>query len=256
MKSTGISLGWNCSAAQDGLRMGLRGVKSDGYKTCPFDMMISNYFGMCECIKDDFKYFCDPKYLVLRDAPDMSMHFPNQKDGEKWIYNTYYNFTFNHESPYHGNLYLNEQWSSPHHFVNNNYENFIKRYEARIKAFRDYINSGEFINFVLWRYNAIPNELETIIKDKYPNLKFNINSIIDFGPHTLNALIKNNPEAAKLQEIDYLKYMNVTNSEYDRYYSENINKFDETNKDIKVTDNITLIEPKNNKFLNDPNYLR
>ena len=56
MKREGISLGWNCSAAQEGLYLGLRKGKSDGYNTCPFDMMISNYIGLCECIKDDFKY--------------------------------------------------------------------------------------------------------------------------------------------------------------------------------------------------------
>lgn len=71
MKREGISLGWNCSAAQDALTMGLRNTKNNGYNTCPFDMMITNYIGVCQCIEDDFKYFCDPNYLELRPAPDM-----------------------------------------------------------------------------------------------------------------------------------------------------------------------------------------
>jgi len=175
MKKEGISLGWNCSAAQDGLRMGLRNFKDNGYKTCPFDMMISNYIGMCKCIEDDFKYFCNPNYLELRDAPDMTKHFPNQKSGEKWIYNTYYNFVFNHESPFHGNLYLNERWNGPYHFVENNFENFIKRYETRIDAFREYLKNSDFIDFILWRYNAIPFELIEILKRKYPELNFKVN---------------------------------------------------------------------------------
>jgi len=256
MNTVGISLGWNCSAAQDGIRLGLRNVKSDGYKTCPFDMMISNYIGMCKCIEDDFKYFCDPDYLELRDAPDMMNHFPNQKGGEQWIYNTYYNFVFNHESPYHGNLYLNEKWNGPFHFVDDNFKNFIKRYGDRINAFREYLKNAEVINFILWRYNAVPYDLEKIIKERHPNLKFKINSIVDFGPHTLNSLINKNVSAAKLQEIDYLKYMGIIDSEYERYYSDHITKDNRTNADIEMTNHINLIEPKNNIFLNDPNNLR
>ena len=260
MKTTGISLGWNCSAAQDGLRLGLRDVKSNGYKTSAFDMMVSNYIGMCKCIEDDFKYFCDPEYLELRDAPDMTMHFPNQKGGEQWIYNTYYNFVFNHESPYHGNLYLNERWDGPFHFVDNNFKNFIERYDTRIDAFRKYIQSGDFINFVLWRYNAIPYELESIIKKKHPNLEFRINSIVDFGPHTMNSLSHKNVDGGKGQEIDYLKYMKVSSNEYpeeyNRFTNEFINKNNKTNEDVVINEHITLVEPKNNTNLNDPNYLR
>ena len=260
MSKVGISLGWNCSAAQDGLRLGIRENKSSGYKTCPFDMMVSNYVGMRKCIEDDFKYFCDPKYLELRDAPDMSKHFPNQKGGEKWIYNTYYNFVFNHESPFHGNLYLNERWSSPYHFVEDDFFNFIVRYKTRIENFRNYLKNTEFINFILWRYNSIPYELVETIKSKYPNLKFKINSIVDFGPHTLNALIHNNIDGGKAQEIDYLKYMGVDENEYPEEYNrfavEFINKNNQTNEDVMVGEHILLIEPKNSKYLNDSNYLR
>lgn len=260
MREEGISLGWNCSAAQDGLRLGLRNVKANGYKTCPFDMMVSNYIGVCKCIEDDFKYFCDPEHLALVDAPDMTSHFPNQKLGEKWIVNTYYNFVFNHESPYHGNLYLNEKWDGPNHFVDNNFANFIERYTTRINAFREYLASGAFINFVSWRYNSIPYELCEVIKNKYPELKFKINSIVDFGPHTLNALIHNNVDGGKAQEIAYLRYMNVDETEYpeeyNRFEKEFINKDNETNEDVVVNEHIVLVEPKNNKNLNDPNYLR
>ena len=59
--SEGISLGWNCHSAINGVALGFRNIKSNGYKTCPFDEMISNYKG----INDDFEYFCDIKYLEL-----------------------------------------------------------------------------------------------------------------------------------------------------------------------------------------------
>ena len=129
MKVEGISLGWNCSGAIDGVKLGLRKTKENGYNTCPFDMMISNYIGLIECLKDDFKYFCDPNYLELRKAPKMSLHIPNQNDEEMWVYNTRYNFAFNHEAPGHGNLFLSEKWiGGIDHFVENNFENFIIRY--------------------------------------------------------------------------------------------------------------------------------
>lgn len=210
MKREGISLGWNCSAAQDALTMGLRNTKNNGYNTCPFDMMITNYVGVCECIEDDFKYFCDPNYLELRPAPDMKNHIPNQKNGEMWVYNTYYNFVFNHESPYHGNLYLNEMWSSPNHFVENNFEKFIERYTNRINNFRNYLNTCDFIDFVLVRYNSIPVILSEILKRKYPDLKFKIHCVCDYTQNNIGHLYDTSKCGAINYEIHYLNYMNIT----------------------------------------------
>lgn len=65
----GISLGWTCYSAQYATENNIRKFKKDGYKTCPFDKMISNYKGLCQCIQDDFKYFCDPNYLILKKYP-------------------------------------------------------------------------------------------------------------------------------------------------------------------------------------------
>ena len=125
----GISLGWRCEAAQIALNNGIRTSRVDGYKTCPFDLMVSNYQGVIECIKDDFKYFLDPKYLSLVRAPQVNSHlYEYQNDDEFWIYNTYYNFGFNHESPGHSNLYIDENWEfGINHFVDNDFERFIER---------------------------------------------------------------------------------------------------------------------------------
>lgn len=238
MNREGISLGWNCSAAQEGLALGLRKTKSNGYETCPFDMMISNYVGLCKCIEDDFKYFCDPNYLELRDAPEMGKHIPNQKDGEKWVYNTYYNFVFNHESPYHGNLYQNERWSGPFHFVENNFENFIKRYTKRIDSFRKYLNGDNIIDFILVRYNSVPNELVSILKEKHPNLKFKIHTISRFTKNNIGHLHKCTIDGGIDYETDYLKYMGITEethlSELERYKSDFNNLIGEINENIEI----------------------
>ena len=242
MTVEGISLGWNCSPAQDGVKLGLRNIKSNGYKTCPFDMMISNYIGLCKCIEDDFKYFCDPNYLEMRKAPQMANFIPNQNDDQMWIYNTYYNFTFNHESPFHGNLYLSEQWNGPFHFVDNNYKNFIKRYENRINNFREYLKNTDFINFIMYRYNSIPYEIVDIIKKKYPNLKFRINNIVNFGQNNIGFLYDKSTEGGRNYEMNYLEYLNINESEYPSEYQRYKTEYKYSN--IVINENITLIDPQ------------
>jgi hypothetical protein len=51
MNKVGISLGWNCNSAIYGVNNGIRLEKKDGYKTCPFDEMLSNLPGIIKCIK-------------------------------------------------------------------------------------------------------------------------------------------------------------------------------------------------------------
>ena len=55
MIPVGISLGMKCDSAVWGVVNGLRNTKENGYKTCPFDEMLTNYPGLIECLKDDFK---------------------------------------------------------------------------------------------------------------------------------------------------------------------------------------------------------
>jgi hypothetical protein len=162
----GISLGWNCESASYGVKYNLRKRKANGYNTCVFDEMVSNYPGIIECIQDDFKYFLDLEYIELKDI------------GEIVIYNKKYKFWFNHESPGHANLYKKQNWAGGiNHFVDNNYEKFIERYQQRINNFRNYIKSKNNITFILNRYNTnkiddIPSLVNTI-KQVYPLLNFN-----------------------------------------------------------------------------------
>ena len=127
--------------------------------------MISDYAGLIECITEDFKDFCNTDYLAL--APHTE---------EKLIKHLKYNFYFNHESPGHANLYLTEQCEfGGTHFTENNYQRFIKRYQARINNFRNYLNDpNNELLFIVERYNSPPVELEEAIAKTYPNLKFQI----------------------------------------------------------------------------------
>ena len=171
MNKIGISLGMKCDAAVWGVNNGLREKKTNGYKTCPFDEMLSNYPGVIECLKDDFKYFCDINYLTII----------NTTDGP-FIFNSKYKFAFNHESPGHDNLHITQKWDEGiNHFINNNFANFIKRYNKRINSFREYLsNPNNYIEFILQRYNTFKVdlwELKDALLVHYPELKFNFNIV-------------------------------------------------------------------------------
>ena len=67
MSTIGISLGWDCQPAIIGLKKGLRPSKEDGYKSCPFDMMLSNYPGLIECLNCKRYFF----YRFLKSYKDL-----------------------------------------------------------------------------------------------------------------------------------------------------------------------------------------
>jgi hypothetical protein len=173
----GVSIGWNCNSAVFGLQNGIRLTKQNGYNTCPFDEMISNYPGIIKCIENDFKYFCDPSYLEVIKIPDGIKHMNSNGIGEYIIKNTYYNFLFNHESPGHADLYIHQKWKNgKYHFVENNFSEFIKRYEKRINNFRNYLDDNKnSITFILHRYNTNKHnisDLINVLNKFYPNLNY------------------------------------------------------------------------------------
>lgn len=177
----GVSIGWNCNSATTGVTTGLRKTKANGYKTCPFDEMVTNFDGMIECINDDFKYLCDSKYLKIIHISPESKWFNTHNDGDNVIYNTKYKFIFNHESPGHADLYKSQDWKNGiNHFVLNDFEELKNRYNRRIDNLKELLNSGKFINFILTHPDTKDPELDrlkTTIRKIYPNLKFDIVSL-------------------------------------------------------------------------------
>jgi hypothetical protein len=167
----GISLGYNCSSAINGVKLGLREEKKNGYKTCPFDECVTNYSGLMLCLKEDFKYFTDSKYLkIIETKEDMG----GCKKGEPLLCNSRYNFIFNHESPGHANLYISQNWENGiNHYIENDFFYFKKRYNNRINNFRNYINNNK-INFLITKYNNNLLELDILLKKLYPNLDYKI----------------------------------------------------------------------------------
>jgi len=176
--SEGISLGWNCGSAMYGVDNGIRSNKLNGYKTCPFDEMLTNYYGIIECIKDGFDELYNIDHLELLHISKDSNLLNTNGDGDKVIYHKKYKFIFNHESPGHANLYITQKWGKGiNHYVENNYEEFINRYKRRCENIKNYLNSDKFIKFIITKPNtnlSDIHELNDIIKLKYPHLKFDI----------------------------------------------------------------------------------
>ena len=191
MNNIGISLGWNCHSAKWGVENIVRKRKENGYKTCPFDIMVTNFPGICQCIQDDFRYLCDENHLELIKVDD----------NESTIYNTKYNFAFNHESPGHANLYLGENWPlGKNHFVVNNYENLKNRYSTRVENFINYLsNPDNYVTFIVTTWNKTNNDMQCLIdilKLKYPHLKYKF-------------ILLNDPNG-KEYLIRHLRYMRFT----------------------------------------------
>lgn len=167
-----ISIGNVCNSSIYCTNNKLKPTKKEGYKTCPFDLMVSNINGIIKCFNEDFKDFYNPNFLKFND-PDSLIH-------------TKYGFAFNHEVPVNKmpngsikNIYEEQEWEEgPHHFIKDNYKNFIKRYTDRINNLKYYCNNYK-INFVLEYYydkqnTKQLNDLKNAIKNRYPNLIFDI----------------------------------------------------------------------------------
>ncbi len=163
MHKIAISLGFNCFSAMHATTMKWKKTRAEGYNTCVFDLMLSNYSGVIAAIREDFKGLTNPENLILKKI----------YNGEDWIFNTKYRFFFNHESNSREVL-IEYPRDDPFFYIKNNYEKFIERYERRIQNFRNYLNGEWFIDFVMnFPIYEVPELIETI-REVYPNLKFRI----------------------------------------------------------------------------------
>ena len=192
----GISLGWNCHSAMWGVSNNIRDRKENGYNTCPFDIMVTNYPGICECINDDFKHLCDEKYLEIIKHCDF--------ENETVVYNNKYNFSFNHEGPGVANLYITEKWEHGRdHFIINNFQYLKERYQQRTNNFVQYLSDPNItITFIITTWDKTESDmhvLKDILKIKYPELKYKF-------------IILNDPNG-KEYLINHLKMMRFTEND-------------------------------------------
>jgi hypothetical protein len=186
LQTVGISMGNCCEAAIWGCDNQVRLKKEDGYKTCPFDLCVSNYNGVVDCINNDFRDFTNPDYLLLTSTHN-NILVRGVRPNEKLIFNTKYNFCFNHESPFHADLYLSENWpNGPDHYIMNNFQLFLERYNRRINNFIEYLNTPNIhILFIFCFFDPLLNDgnefdfsdLKCVLEKKYPLLQYSIRVI-------------------------------------------------------------------------------
>lgn len=184
---TAISLGCSCFPAMYGVHTKLRERKSNGYKTCPFDLMLTNIEGVIDCIKTDFKYLLDSKYLICR-PPSSREYFP---------INTKYDFRFNHEGFDNFCGPRSKQWPPEYR------QKFLDRYNPRVDNFRYYCNNAEHITFLTQeqpKTNAFKNKkpalmIEQAIQEAYPKLNFDV-IVIPPEDHPLHPNYNGNSEWA------------------------------------------------------------
>jgi hypothetical protein len=156
---TPISLGWNCGPAV--IRAKTYGFsKTKGYLTCPFDLGVTPYNGLCDCILDGFDR---SKFFNLRIEYDSLCK-------KNCILNEY-DMWFNHESE-KSNMDELVEWI-PGKWEENNFQLFKERYNRRIQNFEEYINNNNVIFIIENTHNDI-NKIINIIKYKYPSLNFKI----------------------------------------------------------------------------------
>ena len=177
-----ISLGWNCAPAI--LRKyEFKCSKDNGYKTCPFDLCVTPYQGLIECLKTNFSNFFNLRI-------------------ENGIIMNEYNMWFNHEAPME--LY-----------ANNNFEKFKERYINRINNFNNYITNNNEICFIHSDPFHSSDEIANIMSNNYPNLKFKIlslhNSDIDLYKNHFSEKsdCKTHGEMNKLINFEIEKFQNT-----------------------------------------------
>ncbi len=167
-----ISLGWNCYPASHAVAIGIRKTKEQGYKTCPFDLCVTNYEGITKCIEEDFENFLKPEHLVIKTVKENEV-YDTYKKGDLMIYNKYYKFIFNLESPGHANLYNQENWEGgTYHYIVDGFKKFKERYEARIQNFRQYLSENQSIHFLISSFRPGIEELKAVCQMRYPTHNF------------------------------------------------------------------------------------
>jgi hypothetical protein len=206
-----ISLGTDCFSAQMGVGLGLRPTRAEGYLTGPFDLMTSNYEGVIKCLKDNFRYFTDSRYLdVVKLTDDIQLDdYSVHKRGDHFIRNTYYNFFFNHESP------LLTTQSAKWRYVDNDFQLFKDRYNRRISNFREYIASNQSVVFSLTVLSSRETgsidtpfrQLEETIRSVYPELVFRLQWLLRLPLQLEYEAIHNHSSAVRADVVRDVEWL-------------------------------------------------
>ena len=160
-----VSLGYNCDPRIH-MAHNLNITRDAGYRSCPFDLCITPFQGLCECIETDFAYFFHE--LMLTPGPNADGDRSQCGNGGLNIINRY-GMIFNHESPTHSHMFCGGK-NDDLFYIRNNFEEFKKRYQQRIDNYQRYLRTCRRITFL---YKPPPtgewdmDVLEPLLREKY-----------------------------------------------------------------------------------------
>jgi hypothetical protein len=144
-----ISIGYNCNPRIH-IRNSLQISKSNGYKTCPFDLCVTPFESLYKCLETDFLYFFDDLRLI--SGSNACGDRPLCGKGGNNITN-YYGITFNHEGSTHSHMF-NEGKNDDEFYIRNDFQKFKERYTERIKNFKEYLKTSKNITFIYHSYTS------------------------------------------------------------------------------------------------------
>ena len=162
-----ISIGYNCDP-RTYMRYNLNISKNNGYRSCPFDLCITPYESLIQCLQTDFRHFFDNMHTIWGDnaGGDRSRC---QTEGHQNITNAY-QMIFNHEGSTHAHLFT-EGKDDDEFYIRNNFQEFRKRYSRRIQNFLDYIKENDDITLIHSGDGDLA-EILHLMRQKYPGKVF------------------------------------------------------------------------------------
>jgi len=172
-----ISIGCQCDSRVY-IKNVLNLAKKNGYKSCPFDLCITPFESLYNCIETDFKFFFDNLHTI----PGTNADGDRSECGDGLLNITnYYGMIFNHEGSTHSHLFK-EGKNDDEFYIRDDFKKFKERYSVRIKNFLNYIEENNEIIFIYSSYSGIykEQELEKIYKiflKKFPTKIFNFITI-------------------------------------------------------------------------------
>jgi len=167
-----ISIGCQCSP-RIYIKNALQLSKKQGYDSCPFDLCMTPYQALYDCLQTDFQHFFDDLHLVEGDNADGDRSHCGR--GLENIRNKY-GMTFNHEGSTHSHLFSNGT-NDDLFYIRDDFLEFKKRYTTRIANFHKYIEENEEIILIHSLFPGICEvaDLEAIcniLRERYPTKQF------------------------------------------------------------------------------------
>jgi hypothetical protein len=153
------------------IKYSLQLSKNQGYKSCPFDLCITPYQALYECLNTDFKYFFDELHLIPGENGD-----GDRSQCGKGLQNitNKYGIIFNHESSTHSHLFR-DGTNDDDFYIRDDFIEFKKRYKQRISNFYNHIEKNDKIVLVHTYGICEITDLDPIchiLSDRYPAKQF------------------------------------------------------------------------------------